>query len=303
MARLLTQGFETQTFHGLTGSVGGYTSVPRISGVAVDAGAPNSAGLTFPLNNITQFYTRFAYSMRDFWTDLGLVTRFRIRDSASNTLLELKFGLHNPITVHLHGAAEPVANIPILMQHGWYVFEIRFNYINGVGAPYNVEIKLDGIRYVQLSQATSLSTENPFVRKLGYIDYCFGARAALDDVAVNDTTGSIDNSWCGDGHVIALTPNANGDFSQFVGSDGDTTANYALVNEIPANTTSYVESSVSAKKDLYHLTPATPSLKPDDKISRVWVSTTARQQSADGSSVNLWRDDLKSKRSLIGVLA
>jgi len=173
------------------------------------------------------------------------------------------------------------------MALGWYLFEIYYNFTNESGHSPYIEIKLDGVSRFTHSDPTSSSLETPFERKLGFIDYCVATRAYLDDIAINDISGSRDNSWCGDGHVIALTPNANGDSSQFVGSDGNSTDNYLLVDDFPVNTADYVESSVVGMIDLYNVTSPTPALKTDDVVKRVWVSATARELSADGDTLRL----------------
>lgn len=79
------------------------------------------------------------------------------------------------------------------------------------------------------------------------------AAAAWDDFVVADTSGSVANTWLGDVRVDSYRPNANGDLSQMVGSDGNSTDNYALVNPATAGS-SYVQSATVGAEDLYHVT-------------------------------------------------
>jgi hypothetical protein len=59
----------------------------------------------------------------------------------------------------------------------------------------------------------------------------------------------------GDIVVETLYPNGNGNANQWLGSDGDSTNNYLLVNETGAPvTTDYVADSVSGHQDMYTLT-------------------------------------------------
>lgn len=107
-----------------------------------------------------------------------------------------------------------------------------------------------------------------------------------DDIAVNlsDSSGYND-SWCGDGKIVALTPNGNGDSSQFVGSDGNSTDNYLLVDETPPNTTDYVDATISGYKDLYALSNWVDV--GTIAIRDVWVEAYASCLKANGVDTSL----------------
>lgn len=74
-----------------------------------------------------------------------------------------------------------------------------------------------------------------------------------DDLYVCDTSGSApNNTFLGDIRVEALLPSGNGNSSQLVGSDSNSTDNYLLVDEsTPNSDTDYVESSTVNDKDTY----------------------------------------------------
>jgi len=75
-----------------------------------------------------------------------------------------------------------------------------------------------------------------------------------DDIAINDTTGTRNNSWIGAGAIIALRPDAVGDYSEFTPTPGAGESNYADVDESPPDEdTSYVEATSLAVQDLYYL--------------------------------------------------
>ncbi len=86
-----------------------------------------------------------------------------------------------------------------------------------------------------------------------------GRYVGLDDVAINDTTGTNDNDTPVDAADLLLTPNGNGNYSQFVGSDGNQVDNFDLVDTIPAQITTYVESETVGDRDTYTMSdlPAT----------------------------------------------
>jgi hypothetical protein len=69
-----------------------------------------------------------------------------------------------------------------------------------------------------------------------------------------DTAGAAPyNDFLGDVRVIRMLPNNNGVSSQLVGSDGNSTDNYLLVDEMPVATSDYVGSLTVGNRDLYEL--------------------------------------------------
>lgn len=74
----------------------------------------------------------------------------------------------------------------------------------------------------------------------------------IDDVYILNEQGSVNNSWLGDTRVFPLYPDGNGNYSQLVGSDADSTDNYLLVDEVGTPvTTDYVASATPGDKDTY----------------------------------------------------
>ena len=74
---------------------------------------------------------------------------------------------------------------------------------------------------------------------------------AYDDVYICDTTGSVNNNFLGELTVEHLRP-ASDDTAQFLGSDANSTDNWALVDEAGTyNGADYVASSTVGQRDLY----------------------------------------------------
>lgn len=78
-----------------------------------------------------------------------------------------------------------------------------------------------------------------------------GLEVAIDDFYLCDNLGSTNNDFLGDNRVATLFPSSNGNYSQFVGSDSNSTDNYLLVDENPKNTTDYVTSYTLNAIDSY----------------------------------------------------
>ena len=107
----------------------------------------------------------------------------------------------------------------------------------------------------------------------------------LDDLALNDTTGGSDNSWCGDGYVECLIPDGNGDRSDLTGSDGNKVDNYLQVDEVPSDgDATYNESGTAGEYDLYALAAFDGTNK---TIRRVYVEARARSTGAVGDQCKL----------------
>ena len=165
-----------------------------------------------------------------------------------------------------------VGDIPIAINT-WYLLEAHIIISDTVGV---IEIRIDGVTDATFSGDTKPGADTV----INLLCYSTLYGVYFDDLAYNDTSGASDNSWCGDGHVIALTPNANGDLSQLVGSDANSTDNYLLVDEFPHDTdTTYVEGSTVDEKDLYNLSECGLS---GVTISRVWGESRTKDTVAAG---------------------
>jgi hypothetical protein len=121
--------------------------------------------------------------------------------------------------------------------------------------------------------------------------YTTGGDATLDyivdDLAINDSAGADENTWCGEGEVIVLRPNGNGDNSQWTGSDGNSTDNYLLVNETPPDTSSYVQSNTSGQIDDYELEATPAAMASNDIINVVHVGVYAAVDDATSADPNI----------------
>lgn len=122
----------------------------------------------------------------------------------------------------------------------WNYYEVKVVIHDTLGS---VEVRQDETVVVSYSGDTrnGAATAVQFVSNAapaGSVDF--------DDVYVEDA------AYLGDITVEALTPNGNGSSSDWVGSDGNSTDNYLLVDDpTTSNVTDYVGASVSGKLDLY----------------------------------------------------
>ncbi|MEK7602542.1 MAG: hypothetical protein AAB472_03590 [Patescibacteria group bacterium] len=109
-----------------------------------------------------------------------------------------------------------------------------------------------------------------------------------DDIAVNTSSGTSQNSWPGDGKLVLLSPNAAGDSNQWLDTVGGagTTNNYTLVDEIPPNNaTDFVNSGTLNDTDWYGISP----MSAVRRINVVSVHGRLTNNTADATTAAKWQ--------------
>jgi len=220
---------------------------------------------------LSEFYFRFGFRTNIFayyifcWrkstTALGWVSM-----NSTTGHFELRVGS----TVVATGSHACAANT-------WYLLEVHVKIADAGGI---LELKVDGVDDCSYSGDTQPGSDTT-VDNLYFHRNGGSAIHWSDDLALNDTSGSVDNSWCGDGHVILLQPNAAGDVTQLTPTSGSD--NWSMVDDIPADgDTTYVESSGSGAYDLYNVQDSGLS---NVAILRMWPEARARDLVAEGSQM------------------
>lgn len=266
MARLFTDGAEmgdALAFHSIFGAVSFPTATKRSGAYGLNLGYSNSWAKV-DIADISEVFIRFGikaasgimlYWLSDVTTSMGYIS------SNASHLMEVRVGTTLVAT-----------GTKVLSTSEWDLVEIHIKIADSGGS---IQTKVNGIDDINYSGDTKPSTAT----NISFIEF-FGNGHVFDDIAINDTSGAADNSWCGDGHVIALVPNANGDLSQLTGSDGNSTDNYQLVDETPSDAdTTYVEGSTVDEKDLYNLAASGLS---NVNISRVWAEARSKDTTTAG---------------------
>lgn len=178
-----------------------------------------------------------------------------------------------------------------VLKDRYYLFELhlKIDDTNGI-----IQLKRDGNLIFDYTGNTVVHGATVTTRL-----YHSGSDNDYDDIAMNDTTGTEDNSWCGDGRVIPLRPNGAGDSTQL--SVYGATNNYEAVDEGMAGNgdTDYVYGNTVGLKDLYNVDNL--NIPTYSEIKRVWVTASARTTSASGDKISVgiksgttedWSDDI-----------
>jgi hypothetical protein len=139
------------------------------------------------------------------------------------------------------------ASPPFVVANRWYYVEAQIRLHDTLGT---AVVRVDG---VEVLNASALDTKNAgtgtWYDQIGF-PFAVSGNAMFDDVYLMAGAG---DSFQGDCVVATLVPTGNGVVNQWVGSDGDSVDNYALVDEIPPSTADYVRSPTIGQQDLYTL--------------------------------------------------
>lgn len=113
----------------------------------------------------------------------------------------------------------------------------------------------------------------------------------IDDIYIDDTAGESAAAPVPDQRFHYRVPAGNGSSSDLTGSDGDSTDNYLLVDEIPHDgDTTYVEAASSGLRDLYDTTTFT--LPTGFEVTAVIPTAVAKKTNAAiGSQLKLVAKD------------
>ncbi len=149
------------------------------------------------------------------------------------------------------GSASSVLNL-----NQWYRVEILMDR-TGIAGAHIVTGLLEGDLWASSStRDLSVGINNLFVCGNGFNEAQTQGIWYFDDVAINDSTGSFQNTYPGSGKIIHLKPNAAGDANGFltqVGGTAGSTNNFTRVNEVtPNDATSYNASALLNAEDLFN---------------------------------------------------
>jgi len=195
----------------------------------------------------------FAYRAQGFNANQGIVVFI----DGAVTHVDLRVDVGGHLFFTRNGTAIGSTGTTVLTTNTWYYLEVKVTISDTVGV---AAVKINGVSELN---GTSLDTRNAgnatadTVRINGTGGSSVAETTDFDDLYICDAQGSTNNDFLGDVRVEALFPNGNGNSSQLVGSDGNSTDNYLLVDETTPATADYVESSTVGQKDTYAFTNPT----------------------------------------------
>ena len=285
MTRVFSEGFEMQDRVGMTYSTSSFitTSAPR-SGLC-SLGFGRGGSLTIPVSDLTEAYIRVGfkcYSMTD--TVSG---NFYIAWRKGTTVLGrvyIDFTTNSFLEAQVSTTTQDTGSIAIVVGPYFFSIELHIKIDDATGV---IETKVDGIADATFSGDTKPGADSNFdnIYMLASAGGLGGGDIGcqVDDIAINDTAGAVDNSWTGDGHIIVIKPTI--DTATLELTPSAAVDHYTLVDDIPADgDTTYVEGSVDDEEDIYDMAACGLG---DVVITRIWTEARARDTASTGKSIAL----------------
>lgn len=131
---------------------------------------------------------------------------------------------------------------------------VEIEVVFATGATGSVVVKVADVTVLTISSVQTASSANAYANRLHFRSRS-SAGWQIDDLYLNDDSGSApENTFLGEAFVVeSCIPTGNGNSSQWVGSDGNSTDNYLLVDDSGNDDTDYVKSGTLNDLDTYAL--------------------------------------------------
>ena len=279
MTRLFTDGAEMGDNFYWTGSDGASTEFPRTGAYAYRFYNSREAYRSLP--DLVEFYTRDAAASSNGVFTSNTISTFR---HDTTTLFTEGVDSNNKVTLSMAGGSTFTSTESILPSINlWHVFETYIKISDGG----HITVKCDGLVMIDYSGDTLL-TANDHINRF-YI-HAIGTVGHHDDIALNDTNGTEDNSGCGDGRVYKITPSGSSATTNNWVNSGSVSgsANYLYVDDFPKDddtTYVYCSGSNSGNQDQYAMSNL--SLSPSSQISRIWTEARAKKANSDDTYIKI----------------
>ena len=201
---------------------------------------------------------------------------FVIESTAGDDLASIRVNSNNTLELWDDlGGVQVGSDSSALSTDTGYRIELRIN--DTTAASTNLEARIDGTSF---ASGTVDHTGGPFqaVFQLGPSGGANTFDSFIDDVAINDNSGSFQNSWPGEGEIIHLRPNATGDNSAWGGTNTD-------IDEVtPDDNTTFINSYTLNETEDVNLDATPAGLASDDTINCVQVGVRYTRNAANPAS-------------------
>jgi hypothetical protein len=200
----------------------------------------NGDGFWFSIPNKDELYIQYAIFLSS-----TLSPNYKHFRAMGNTGTEIivctDFDSNGKLNVWLGDRATKIITSNTIFQlNSWYVIELHIKVADSGGL---VELRVDGVPEGTYSGDTKPGTAATIDRAYWGLSMGTGLQCYVDDVIINDTSGSVNNSWPNGLKVKLLKPTADGPTN-----DWDVTpsgAHYAAIDEVPPSSTDYIKTSTA----------------------------------------------------------
>jgi hypothetical protein len=273
MARLWSTGFETNTTTAWVEFSGGLSGTGSISTTQKNGGSYSfRSNPTTATGYISHTFKQTSNSNRYYFrTYIYIATApsaatYILSVTSSGAGTGLRLNTDRTVTLLNQSGTALGSNSTAIPLNQWHYLEIDIQSAAATSA------KLDGTQFASATNASMPSWDTVFV---GVMSTCT-ADVYFDDVAVNDTTGTVQNAYPGAGKITHLHPGSAGASNALLKSTGTagTTTNYTDMNEVtPNDATTYLKTTAIAddgKTDSYNVeSSATGGMSSADTVTLV----------------------------------
>lgn len=144
-----------------------------------------------------------------------------------------------------------IASGGVVPTNSWCCVEVRALIDDTSGI---VQVEIDGAQVIDFGGDTQAGTTNKICVVAWGASPVAGNYVCCgyyDDLAINDPSGSRNNSWIGQGGIVGLVPTGAGNYTQLTPSAG---ANWQCVDEVPPDDDgTHVEQATISRKDTYKM--------------------------------------------------
>jgi len=202
------------------------------------------------------------------------------RDGSDNIIASIRFNSDRELLLYVGETEVGKTTFALALQIA-YRIEWRL-LIDDTGGQF--ELKINGNSLVSWSGDTKGSNGDMEIFGVGTRSGDGSYDIYVDDLALNDTSGTVNNSWCGKGSILLLKPKGVGNYSQFTPSN-NTYDNWELVDEVPHDSDgTYVYSETADHIDTYEMEElvADKGIDPTELVVKaVQVCLTGRYEGVD----------------------
>lgn len=276
MARVFMTGFEnglSDDLYSFTGTIS--TTQKRTGAYSMYFADRTKMGYISLPAAVTQIYMRvgvYCTGLNQNYGFSGALPYFYFLDSASNVHValyrnistgatELKMGLDHRVGAMASGTA--------LSLNAWDCVEIYYKIDDTVGR-FTVKVNNNTIIDYTGDTRNAGTADIKFIlwNKTNYASEEGIATGYYDDIAINDVSGAVNNTWIGQGGIrLAFVDGAGAN----TGLTPSTGTNWSCVDEIPSSDTDYVHTITVDAYDLYTLD--TSSMPANGVVSAVrWLA-------------------------------
>lgn len=237
--------------------------------------------ITLADNSTSVFFRVYAYFVTLPSADSTMI---RIVNTGNSPGAQLRYIASTQKFVLLDAGSTPIGSASAtIVANTWYRLELN---LDASSSPGSVTGKLDGTTFATGAN----SSQFPWSKVLWGSVSTVTTDVYWTDMALNDASGALNNSWPGVGAVIALFPNATGDANGWNNTTNTAGGvnNYQLVDENPPNdATDMVQSVTLNAEDMYNMTAS--GIGASDIVNSVMIGGRYRNNTADLTTAVKWQ--------------